>query len=222
MLGVTINEFYGQTECNMVVSSCSAVMEARPGFMGRPVPGHDVAVIDRQGNRKGIGEIGAIAVRRPDPVMFLGYWNDPVATAAKFCGDWLLTGDMGVVDEGGYIRFVARDDDVITSAGYRIGPGEIEDCLLGHPAVQIAGVVGKPDEVRTQIVKAYIVLKEGFEPTSDLAKDIQEHVKMRLAAHEYPREVEFVPALPMTTTGKVVRHELRQRAGGNLCFVERN
>jgi acetyl-CoA synthetase len=220
VLGVTINEFYGQTECNMVVSSCSAVMEVRPGFMGRPVPGHEVAVIDRQGNREGIGEIGAIAIRRPDPVMFLGYWNDPVATAAKFCGDWLVTGDMGVVDEGGYIRFVARDDDVITSAGYRIGPGEIEDCLLGHPAVQIAGVIGKPDEVRTQIVKAYIVLKEGFEPTRELAVEIQEHVKMRLAAHEYPREVEFVPALPMTTTGKVIRRELRQRAGAGLCFIE--
>ncbi len=134
----------------------------------------------------------------------------------------MITGDMGVIDEGGYIRFVARDDDVITSAGYRIGPGEIEDCLLGHPVVQMAGVVGKSDEVRTEIVKAYIVLKEGFAPTGDLAKDIQEHVKTRLAAHEYPREVEFVSALPMTTTGKVIRRELRQRDRGGFCFVEEN
>ena len=209
--GLTINEFYGQTECNMIVSSCARVMPPKPGVMGRPVPGHDVAVIDGQGNRLPPGEIGLIAVHRPDPVMFLQYWNNPEATAAKFIGDWLVTGDQGELDADGYIRFVGRDDDVITSAGYRIGPGEIEDCLIGHPAVRMAAVVGVPDPLRTEIVKAFIVLQDGVRPSDELAADIQAHVKTRLAAHEYPRAVEFVDSLPMTTTGKIIRRELRGR-----------
>ncbi|MEZ4657740.1 MAG: AMP-binding protein [Caldilineaceae bacterium] len=140
--GLTINEFYGQTECNMIVSSCSAIMPSKPGVMGRPVPGHDLAIIDDRGQPMANGQLGHIAVKRPDPVMFLEYWRNPQATAAKFIGDWLITGDMGVMDDEGYIRFVGRNDDVINSAGYRIGPGEIEDCLLGHPAVKMAAVVG--------------------------------------------------------------------------------
>ena len=146
--------------------------------------------------------------------MFLGYWNNPDATRNKFAGDWLLTGDTGTCDETGWLRFVGRDDDVITSSGYRIGPGEIEDCLIRHPAVAMAGVVGKPDPQRTEIVKAYIVLKSSTEPTDALATEIAEFVKTRLAAHEYPREISFVDALPMTTTGKVIRRELRSRAEG--------
>ncbi|QCO03850.1 acyl-CoA synthetase [Azospirillum argentinense] len=209
--GLTINEFYGQTECNMIVSSCATVMPPKPGVMGRPAPGHDVAVIDGQGNRLPPGEIGLIAVHRPDPVMFLQYWNNPEATAAKFVGDWLVTGDQGELDADGYIRFVGRDDDVITSAGYRIGPGEIEDCLIGHPAVRMAAVVGVPDPLRTEIVKAFIVLQDGVRPSDELATEIQAHVKTRLAAHEYPRAVEFVDSLPMTTTGKIIRRELRGR-----------
>ena len=209
--GVTINEFYGQTECNMIVSSCAAVMPPKPGIMGRPVPGHDVAVIDGAGNRLAPGQLGLIAVHRPDPVMFLRYWNNPQATAAKFIGDWLVTGDQGELDADGYIRFVGRDDDVITSAGYRIGPGEIEDCLIGHPAVRMAAVVGVPDPLRTEIVKAFIVLQDGVRPSDELAAEIQAHVKTRLAAHEYPRAVEFVDSLPMTTTGKIIRRELRAR-----------
>ncbi|MBK3801054.1 AMP-binding protein [Azospirillum brasilense] len=209
--GLTINEFYGQTECNMIVSSCATVMPPKPGVMGRPAPGHDVAVIDGQGNRLPPGEIGLIAVHRPDPVMFLQYWNNPEATAAKFVGDWLVTGDQGELDTDGYIRFVGRDDDVITSAGYRIGPGEIEDCLIGHPAVRMAAVVGVPDPLRTEIVKAFIVLQDGVRPSDALAAEIQAHVKTRLAAHEYPRAVEFVDSLPMTTTGKIIRRELRGR-----------
>ncbi|AIB14266.1 AMP-dependent synthetase (plasmid) [Azospirillum argentinense] len=209
--GLTINEFYGQTECNMIVSSCATVMPPKPGVMGRPAPGHDVAVIDGQGNRLPPGEIGLIAVHRPDPVMFLQYWNNPEATAAKFVGDWLVTGDQGELDADGYIRFVGRDDDVITSAGYRIGPGEIEDCLIGHPAVRMAAVVGVPDPLRTEIVKAFIVLQDGVRPSDELAAEIQAHVKTRLAAHEYPRAVEFVDSLPMTTTGKIIRRELRTR-----------
>jgi len=210
--GLTINEFYGQTECNMIVSSCAAIMPEKPGIMGRPVPGHDVAVIDDGGNRLGPGQLGHIAVRRPDPVMFLEYWGNPKATADKFIGEWLVTGDQGELDGEGYIRFVGRADDVITSAGYRIGPGEIEDCLIAHPAVRMAAVVGVPDPLRTEIVKAYVVLNEGTAAGPDLVKDIQEHVKTRLAAHEYPREIAFVDSLPMTTTGKIIRRELRDRA----------
>ena len=211
VFGLTINEFYGQTECNMIVSSCARLMPARPGIMGRAAPGHRLAVVDDQGSVVPDGTLGNIAVQRPDPVMFLEYWRNPAATAAKFVGDWLLTGDTGAMDAEGWIKFVGRDDDVITSAGYRIGPGEIEDCLLGHPAVRLAGVVGKPDPVRTEIVKAYVVLKDGHAPSEALARDIQAYVKTRLAAHEYPREVEFASELPMTTTGKIIRRALRER-----------
>jgi acetyl-CoA synthetase len=210
VFGLTINEFYGQTECNMIVSSCASLMEPRVGFMGRAVPGHQLAIVDENGDAMAEGQLGNIAVKRPDPVMFLRYWDAPEATEGKFRGDWLITGDMGVRQEDGFFRFVGRDDDVITSAGYRIGPGEIEDCLLGHPAVEMAGVVGVPDATRTEIVKAFIVLADGFEPCDDLTLDIQRHVKVRLAAHEYPREIEFVPSLPMTTTGKIIRRALRE------------
>ena len=212
VFGVTINEFYGQTECNMIVSSCARLMPARPGIMGRAVPGHDLAVVDATGTPVPDGQQGNIGVRRPDPVMFLGYWNNPEATRAKFAGEYLLTGDMGVRDADGWLRFIGRDDDVITSAGYRIGPGEIEDCLIGHPAVAMAGVVGKPDPARTEIVKAYVVLADGHAPSQALASELQDFVKSRLAAHEYPREIAFVDALPMTTTGKIIRKDLRARA----------
>ena len=210
--GLTINEFYGQTECNLVIASCADLGLIKVGAMGKPVPGHTVAVIDRDGNVLKPGEIGQIAVKRPDPVMFLEYWGRPDATRDKYVGDWLLTGDQGVVDEEGYITFVGRDDDVITSSGFRIGPGEIEDCLLKHPAVALAAVIGKPDAVRGEIVKAFVVLKEGQAASDDLAKDIQGFVRTRLAAHEYPREVAFIEQLPMTTTGKVIRRLLREKA----------
>ncbi len=211
---VSINEFYGQTECNMVVSSCAAIMTPRPGWMGRPVPGHLVEVIGSEGDVMPPGDLGAIAVKWPDPVGFLGYWRDPEATAAKFVGDWLVTGDLGRRSEDGWLQFVGRDDDIINSSGYRIGPGEIEDCLIGHPAVQAAGVVGKPDTDRTEIVKAYVVLMPGVTPGGALAEELKEHVRTRLAAYEYPREVEFLEALPTTATGKVIRRELRQKARG--------
>jgi acetyl-CoA synthetase len=208
-LGVTINEFYGQTECNLVLSSCSALFEPRIGSIGKPVPGHEVAIVDDAGRVLPIGAEGNIGVRAPDPVMFIGYWRNPEATREKFAGDYLVTGDVGVMDEDGFVRFVGRNDDVITSAGYRIGPGPIEDCLLGHPAVKMAAVVGMPDETRTEIVKAFIVLNPGFEPGDALVREIQTHVKTRLAAHEYPREIAFVESLPMTATGKIIRRELR-------------
>lgn len=211
-LGLTINEFYGQTECNLVLSSCGAVGVSRAGAIGLPVPGHAVAVIDAEGRPVKAGETGQIAIRRPDPVMFLEYWENARATRDKFIGEWMTTGDQGVSDEDGYVYFVGRDDDVITSAGYRIGPGEIEDCLVGHPAVALAAAVGKPDPVRTEIVKAYVVLKEGAEPSDALAGEISQWVRERLSAHEYPREVTFVDSMPLTTTGKVIRRILRERA----------
>ena len=185
---------------------------SRPPAIGRPVPGHDVALIDADGMRVPAGQAGEIAIRRPDPVMFLGYWQNDQATREKFRGDWMLTGDQAVEDEDGYITFFGRDDDIITSSGFRIGPGEIEDCIAGHPAVALAAVVGKPDRVRTQIVKAYVVVRPGITAGNALAAEIGDWVRARLSAHEYPREVAFVDSLPMTTTGKIVRRELRRRA----------
>jgi acetyl-CoA synthetase len=211
-LGLTINEFYGQTECNLVVGSCAAIGVTRPGAIGKPIPGHVVGVIRPDGALCRAGEIGQIAVKRPDPVMFLSYWDNPDATRDKFIGDWMTTGDQGVADSDGYISFVGRDDDVITSSGYRIGPGEIEDCLIRHPAVALAAAVGKPDPLRTEIVKAFVVLKRDVAASDALAADIQDFVRQRLSAHEYPREVAFIDAMPMTTTGKVIRRLLRERA----------
>jgi acetyl-CoA synthetase len=211
--GLTINEFYGQTECNLVLSSCAMLGVSRPGAIGKPVPGHRVAVIDGEGRVAKPGEIGQVAVLRPDPVMFLEYWGKPDATAEKFIGDWMTTGDQGVADDDGYFHFVGRDDDVITSSGYRIGPGEIEDCLIRHPAVALAAAIGKPDPVRTEIVKAFVVVKDGVKtPREKLAAELQDFVKTRLSAHEYPREIAFIDQMPMTTTGKIIRRILREKA----------
>ena len=210
-LGLTINEFYGQTECNLVLCSCAAIGVSRAGAIGKPTPGHRVAIIRPDGSPCEIGELGQIAVARPDPVMFLEYWGRPAATREKFIGDWMTTGDQGYVDHDGYVFFVGRDDDVITSSGFRIGPTEIEDCLLRHPAVAVAAVVGKKDALRTEIVKAFIVPREGVISSPELIADIQSFVRTRLSAHEYPREVEFVAELPLTTTGKVIRRLLRDR-----------
>ena len=207
--GLTINEFYGQTECNLVLASCAGLMPSKPGWIGRAVPGHVVAIVDADGNELPADTPGEIAVRRPDPVMFLEYWNNPEATAAKFAGDWLLTGDSGVRDAEGNFRFVGRGDDIITSSGYRIGPGEIEECLMRHPAVAMAAAVGIPDPVRTEIVKAFVVLREGQRPSATLEDEIRAFVRTRLAAHEYPRAIAFVDDLPMTATGKIRRRDLR-------------
>ncbi len=212
-LGLTINEFYGQTECNLVVATCGELFEPKPGCMGRPVPGHDADVIDETGEPT--AQEGDIAVKRGSASMMLEYWNNPQATKDKFRGDWLLTGDRGI-REGEYIRFVGRDDDVITSAGYRIGPAEIEDCLLKHEAVASVGVIGKPDKQRTEIVKAYVLLKPGFSGNDELADDMARFVRNKLSAHEYPREIAFVDSLPMTVTGKIIRKELKARATREL------
>ena len=214
-LGVTINEMFGQTEINYVVGNCQSAWPAKPGSIGRPYPGHRVAVIDDQGNEARRGELGEIAVNRrfngqPDPVFFLEYWKNERATREKFIGDWGCTGDQAKMDEDGYLWYQGRSDDVIKSAGYRIGPAEIESCLVKHPAVLNAAVIGKPDPTRGSIVKAFIVLQPGKLPSEALIEQIQEHVRGRLAPYEYPREIEFIEALPMTTTGKVQRKELRK------------
>jgi acetyl-CoA synthetase len=211
VMGVNINEFYGQTECNLVVGNCSAMMPIQAGSMGRPVPGHTVAVVDEKGEVVPAGTVGEIAVRSPDPVMFLEYWKNPTATREKFVNAWSLTGDLARMDEDGYLWFVGRKDDLITSAGYRIGPAEIEDCIMKHPAVSMVAVIGQPDPVRTEIVKAFIVPRDSGAASEKTAREIQAFVKERLAAHEYPREIEFVDSLPMTATGKIMRRELKNR-----------
>ncbi len=226
-LGVTINEMFGQTEVNYIVGNCSIFYPARPGSMGKGYPGHRVAVIDEAGNECPAGVVGEVALHRldvhgePDPIFFLGYWKNPQATLAKFDGDWCRTGDLALRDADGYLWYQGRTDDMFKAAGYRIGPGEIENCLVKHPAVANAAVVPKPDAERGALVKAYVVLtpeaaaERGDEPISReawetrLMLDLQRHVKGKLAPYEYPKEVEFVDALPMTTTGKVQRRVLR-------------
>ena len=216
-LGVTINEMFGQTEINYVVGNCQSAWPAKPGSIGRPYPGHRVAVIDDQGEELPAGQLGEIAVHRAgDPVFFLEYWKNPQATKEKFIGDWGCTGDQAKMDEDGYLWYQGRSDDVIKSAGYRIGPAEIESCLVKHAAVLNAAVIGKPDATRGSIIKAFVVLQPGFSPTESLVGEIQSHVRGRLAPYEYPREIEFIDALPMTTTGKVQRKELRKREEAKL------
>ncbi len=214
-LGVTINEMFGQTEINYVVGNCQSAWAAKPGSIGRPYPGHRVAVIDEKGVEVKRGELGEIAVNRsfngqPDPVFFLEYWKNERATKDKFIGDWGCTGDQAKMDEDGYLWYQGRSDDVIKSSGYRIGPAEIESCLVKHPAVLNAAVIGKPDAARGSIVKAFVVLQPGYSASESLVGEIQTHVRGRLAPYEYPREIEFIDALPMTTTGKVQRKELRK------------
>ena len=210
-LGVTINEFYGQTEVNLVIGNCHEVMEIRPGSMGKPIPGHEVAVFQEDGSPTRLGDIGEISIKRPDPVMFLEYWKNPQATKDKFTGEWARTGDIARMDDDCYFWFTGRQDDLITSSGYRIGPAEVEDSILKHSAVSMVAVIGAPHAVRGTIVKAFVQLKPGFRPSSELGKSIQEFVKTRLGAHEYPREITFVDSLPMTTTGKIIRRELRKQ-----------
>jgi acetyl-CoA synthetase len=184
-------------------------MEVKPGAIGLPTPGRQVGIIDDDGHICPPGKTGDIAIRRGDPCMMIEYWRNPEATEEKFRGDWMLTGDLGRTDEDGYYTFFGRNDDVITSAGYRIGPGEIEDCLMMHPDVSLAAAIGVPDPVRTEVVKAFLVLKTGRSASPQLEAEIREHVRSRLAAHEYPRLIEFREELPLTVTGKIKRRELR-------------
>ena len=226
-LGVTVNEMFGQTEINYIVGNCSVQWPARAGSMGKGYPGHRVAVIDDDGHECAVGVVGDVALNRfdvhgdPDPIFFLGYWKNEAATLGKFTGDWCRTGDLATRDAEGYLWYQGRSDDVFKAAGYRIGPGEIENCLVKHPAVVNAAVVPKPDRERGALVKAYVVLAPDFLAANDyrigqdhafeakLVAQLQAHVKDKLAPYEYPKEIEFVEALPMTTTGKVQRRVLR-------------
>ena len=194
----------------MIIGNCVDLMPIKPGSLGRPIPGHEIALLDDQGQPVPDGAIGEIALKRPVPGMFLRYWNDEAATRDKFSGDWLLTGDLATKDADGYLWYTGRKDDVISSGAYRIGPGEIEACLTGHPAVARAAAVGSPDPIRGEVVKAFVQLHAGVTPSPELAAELQAHVRNRLSAHEYPREIEFYAAIPVTTTGKVMRKELRQ------------
>ena len=228
-MGVLVNEMFGQTEINYIVGNCGRSIDgqgleaagwpALPGSMGRAYPGHRVAVIDEQGQECPRGEPGDVALHRldvhghPDPVIFLGYWKNDAATTDKFSGPgatgWCRTGDTAVMDAAGYLWYQGRSDDVFKAAGYRIGPSEIENCLVKHPAVANAAVVPKPDAARGTVVKAYVVLTPGFRGDAALIATLQRHVKARLAPYEYPKEIEFIAELPMTTTGKVQRKVLR-------------
>ncbi len=216
-LGVTPNEMFGQTEMNYIVGNSVQQWPAKPGSMGRPYPGHRVSVIDDDGNEVGPGESGEVAMQMkdihgtPDPVFFLGYWKNPEATRSKFTGDWCRTGDLAVRDDDGYLWYQGRADDMFKVAGYRIGPSEIENCLVKHPAVVNVAVVPKPDRERGNLVKAYVVLSAGYQGSEQLIAELQAHVRGKLAPYEYPKEIEFIDALPMTTTGKVQRRILRLR-----------
>jgi acetyl-CoA synthetase len=219
-LGVTINEMFGQTEMNYIVGNSAEKWPAKPGSMGRPYPGHRVAVIDDEGQTLAPGKVGEVALNRtdihgfPDPIFFLGYWKNEEATRNKFTGDWCRTGDLAMTDEDGYLWYQGRADDMFKAAGYRIGPSEIENCLIKHRAVANAAVVPKPDPERGNIVKAFIVLTSGTKRSraadDKLIADLQTHVRGQLAPYEYPKEIEFVEELPMTTTGKLQRRILRQ------------
>jgi acetyl-CoA synthetase len=222
-LGVTVNEMYGQTEINYIVGNCAAVTPPKFGAMGRGYPGHRLGVLDDEGNPVAPGEMGEVCVQRScngelDPVFMLGYWKNPEATSEKFFGGgiddrdaWGRTGDLAKMDEDGVLWYQGRSDDMFKSAGYRIGPGEIENCLVKHAAVLNAAVVGEPDATRGTVVKAFIVLQPGQVPSPALEASLQDHVRKYLAPYEYPKIIEFIDALPMTTTGKVQRRLLRQR-----------
>ncbi len=210
VLRAPINEIYGQTECNLVLTSCHGSMSVRPGSMGQAVPGFEVEIIDGAGAVLPPGEIGEIAVKAPNPVMFLRYWRQPGATAAKFVRGWLKTGDLGVRDGDGYFTFLSRDDDVITSAGYRIGPSEIENCLIGHSDVVMAAVIGVPDALRGEVVKAYVVLRAGAK-WPGLEAELIALVRTKIGPHLAPRAIQPIDELPMTVTGKIMRRVLREK-----------
>jgi acetyl-CoA synthetase len=216
-LGVTINEMFGQTEMNYIVGNSHTLWPAKPGSMGRPYPGHRIAVIDDEGREVPRGEPGDVAINRyapdgtRDPIFFIEYFGNPEGTRKKYSGDWCRTGDVAICDDDGYLWYQGRADDMFKAAGYRIGPSEIENCLVRHPAVANAAVVPSPDDVRGNIVKAFIVLAPGYAPSPALEADIAQHVRQHLAPYEYPKEIEFIDSLPMTTTGKVQRKVLRER-----------
>ncbi|MCP4493727.1 MAG: AMP-binding protein [Gammaproteobacteria bacterium] len=209
-LGVELNENYGLTECDYSICNCTAVMEIREGSMGRAIPGHVVEIIDDEGNILPSGTYGQIAIRKPNPSIFMGYWNDPEATMARFTGDWLCTGDYAIKDADGYFWFTGRQDDIIESGGYRIGPGEIEAALKRHASVADAAVIGIADALKGQVVKAFVTVKAGVVADKQLEDELSAHVRNKLEAHAYPRQIEFLHELPVGNTGKVMKQELRR------------
>ena len=214
ILGVGINEFYGQTECNLTVSNCGAIMPTKQGSIGKPVPGHEVRIINENGELiKEPGLDGEIIVKSDTPVSFLKYWENDKATKQKVRDGWLYTGDFAYKDEEGYFYFKGREDDIINTSGYRVGPSEVEDAVISHPKVSMVAVIGIPDKLRGQVIKAFVVPMDHNNVLTQneiLKKSIQNHVKLKLAAHEYPRLIEFVYELPLTTTGKIIRKDLRE------------
>ena len=208
-LGVEFNENYGMTECDFMVSNCSAIMDVYPGSMGRAIPGHTVGIINPAGEEVGHGEYGEIAIQKPDPSLFLGYWQNQEATRNRYNGDWFLTGDFGYKDKNGYFWFIGREDDVIETGGFRVGPGEIEDAIMKHEAVEMAAAIGIPHEIKGEVVKAYIILKKNILVSSALEQSIKDHVRDKLEAWAYPKEIEFVSELPIGNTGKVLKKELK-------------
>ncbi|MGH9738436.1 MAG: AMP-binding protein [Candidatus Acidiferrales bacterium] len=211
IFGTPIQEVYGQTECNGVVACNRRLFQIRAGSMGRAIPGHDVRIVDQQGTEMPRGRSGILAVRQPDPGTFLGYWKDPIATARKFVGSFLVTGDIASQDEDGYFWYQGREDDIITTSGYRIDPVEIEACIMRHGSVAMVAVVGIPDPICTQTIKAWIVLNAGWSRSEQLARRLQHYVRAHLGAHQCPRQISFTDNLPLTSTGKVMRSELRNR-----------
>lgn len=210
--GVVVNELYGQTEANLLVTNCQRWFDIKPGSMGKPVPGHDVVILDQEsGEPVPTGDVGEIAVRKDaDPVIFQEYWKSPEKTEASHIGNWHLTGDLGYQDDDGYLWFKSRNDDLINTSGYRVGPGEVESTILEHPDVEQVGVIGKPDDTRGEIIKAFVQPVAGVTGSGALRDELQQLVREQLAKHEYPREIEFRDALPQTTTGKIQRKSLRE------------
>ena len=214
ILGVGINEFYGQTECNLTISNSGAIMPTKQGSIGKPVPGHEVRIMNERGEFiKEPGIDGEIVVKNDTPVAFLKYWENDKETNNKVINGWLHTGDFAYRDDEGYFYFKGREDDIINTSGYRVGPSEVEDCILSHPQVDMVAVIGVPDKLRGNIIKAFIIPRnknDVLTQNKNLKLSIQNDVKLRLAAHEYPRIIEFVEELPMTTTGKIIRKDLRE------------
>lgn len=212
-LGIKINEIYGQTEINLIIGTCHAAFSSPPGSMGTPTPGFDLVMLDPMGQEASPGEVGEVCIRLPSPGGFLGYWNQPAKTEEKMAGGVIHTGDLARRDADGFLWFEGRSDDVISSAGYRVGPGEIEEQIIRHPSVQLVAVIGVPDDLRGEAIVAYVVPADGVAGTDQLAREIQEFVKQRLAFYQYPRQVLFCDSLPTSTTGKIRRADLRSRHG---------
>ncbi|MCH7793537.1 MAG: AMP-binding protein, partial [Proteobacteria bacterium] len=225
-LGIVCNEFYGLTEVNHLIGSCKALYPSLPGSMGVAYPGHATTIVDVNGEPLPDDEEGEVVTAGDDATRFLGYWKDPERTADLRLGGWLRTGDMAVRDADGYFWYRGRTDDLIKSSGFRIGPAEVEDCLVRHTAVAEAAVVASPDADRGSIVKAFIRLAEGRSASDALTAELQAHVKQNLAAYKYPREIEYVDSFELTSSGKISRRKLREleiarKAGSTQQHVSR-